>query len=124
MLILCLFLQLACSAPEDEFTPTLKTSSSWAATARMVGEEWQRESVPNAYAAQTLHAARQALQKELNETGNLDADSRARLQSLTQIVGEMQAAIERSDRQAVAELLNMLDAKEGAFKQMNNRACK
>ena len=128
-LIVWLALQLACGSPDDEFTTTLKTVSSWTATAHLVADAWRNGSVPTLYATRTLQTARETLQEEqekvgkpeLQQLGEARARLLTRLQNLGQVIGEMQATIERNDHQALAELLDRLTAEESALEAINHR---
>src|SRR3982751_4038212 len=71
------------SAP-DKLRQELQTISSWAATARMVGEALMNGQVPSAYAARAFEAALQELQAEdktLEQSSDIPAEQRANFQA-------------------------------------------
>ena len=100
--------------------------ASWAATARMAGEEWLKGSVPRAYAAQTLRAAEETLQEEAQAIQGQRAEGAAalqtslleRTQAISQALGQMRAAVEGGDKRALAQLLEQLGAEERAVKSL------
>ena len=66
---LMLSVLVACSrspSPEQQ-TKALKTIGSWTATARLLGEAWQQERVPQHYTEQTLEKAQAEMKKELKD---------------------------------------------------------
>ena len=93
--------------------------ASWAATARMAGEEWLKGSVPRAYAAQTLQAAEETLEQEAQAIQGQQAEEAAGLTRATgATVGQMRAAVEGGDRQALAQFLERLKAEEQAARSL------
>ena len=126
--LLVLTLALACCtrSPVDQLKSELQTVTSWTATARMVGEARLKGSVPRAYTAQTLLAAEETLQDEARTiqgqqaegAAELQAALLARTQSVGLVIGQMRAAVEGSDKQALGQLLKQLDAEEQAIKSL------
>lgn len=92
----------------------------------MAGEEWLKGSVPRAYTAQTLLAAEETLQDEARTIQGQQAEGAtpeaqsllARTQSVGLVIGQMRAAIESGDNQALAQLLKQLEAEEQAVKSL------
>ena len=123
-----LVLALACCtrSPADQLKTELQTVASWTATARMVAEAWLKGSVPRAYTAQTLLAAEETLQDEARTIQGQQADGAAELrvsllgrtQSIGLVIGQMRAAVESRDDQALARLLKQLAAEEQAIKSL------
>jgi len=120
-----LALALACCtrSPADQLKTELQTVISWTATARMAGEAWLKGSVPRAYTAQTLLAAEETLQEETRtiqgqQASELQASLLGRTQSVDLVVGQMRAAVESGDKQALAQLLKQLEAEEQAVKSL------
>ena len=120
-----LLLALACCtrSPADQLKTELQTVTSWTATARMAAEAWLKGSVPRAYTAQTLLAAEETLHEEARtiqaqQASEPQASLLARAQSAGQVIGQMRAAVEGDDRQALAQLLKQLEAEEQAVKSL------
>lgn len=121
-LLLLLSTVAACSPKQkaSELTKELKTVTSWAATAHMVGDSWLRDTVPTAYAKQTLQRTQKELQKE---TSSLEKVAPARdrtkvleqLQRLGYTVREMTVAVERKDRYIMTQQIQQLSTQEQAF---------
>ena len=85
----------------------------------MVGEEWLKDSVPRAYAAQTLQAAEETLEEEAQAIQGQQAEEATSLARATgATVGHMRAAVEGGDKQALAQLLEQLKAEEQAARSL------
>src|SRR4051812_25428986 len=89
------------SAP-DKLRQELQTISSWAATTRMAGEALLNGHVPSAYAARAFETAHQNLQDEgkaLEQSSDIPAEQRAKVQTevtrLQQIIGQLKTSAER-----------------------------
>jgi hypothetical protein len=118
-LFVALFVGAACStqSPDERLKTELRTVSSWAATVRKVGEDWQGGRVPTGYATKTLEAAQTELQKE-DETLAQDADipaaqrtgAQQQIEKLNDAVGQMRTALARADRLALTQALVQLNA--------------
>jgi hypothetical protein len=126
-LVLVLALAGCTRSPEDQLKAELQTVTSWAATARMVGEAWLKGAVPRAYTAQTLLAAEETLQEEAQTIQKVKAEGAAiglqtslldRTQSLGRAVGQVRAAVESKDDQALGQLLEQLKGEEQAVKSL------
>ena len=111
----------ACGAQSsaDDLATELETVTSWAATAHMVGDAWINGTVPTAYAKQTLEAAQQSLQEEMDtlaQGSTVPSDRRTKLletlQSLEQTVGQMATAVEQEDRAALTQQMQQLSTEE------------
>ena len=93
--------------------------ASWAATARMAGEEWLKGSVPRAYAEQTLRAAAETLEEEAQAIQGQGAEGAAQWTRAAGVtIGQMRAAVEGGDKQALAQLLEQLKAEEQAARSL------
>ena len=57
LLILILLTSCNTKTSAEEITKEMQNVSSWAATAKMVGDAWLRGAVPSKYAKQTLRKA-------------------------------------------------------------------
>ena len=128
-LVLVLALAGCTHSPEDQLKAELQTITSWAATARMASEQLLKGAVPRPYVVQTLQAAAETLQEEAQTSQGVKADATAaaaglqaslldRTQSLGQSVGQMRAAVESKDDQALAQLLEQLKGEEQAVKSL------
>ena len=118
---LVLVLALACSTrpPAEQLKTELQTVASWAATARMTGEQWLKGSVPRAYAAQTLRAAAETLEEEAQAIQGQEAAGAAELtRAAGATIGRMRTAVEGGDRAALARLLEQLKAEEQAARSL------
>lgn len=89
--------------PSQKAEAEQQTLRSWAATAGMVGDAWKRRAVPDAYARQTLQAARQALG---------DTKGRGDLHPLEDTLDQMAAAVRRGDRDGIAPGIARLGEEE------------
>ena len=118
---LALVLALACCSrpPADQLRSELQTVASWAATARMAGEEWLKGSVPRAYAAQTFRAAEETLREEARAIQGQRAEAAAGLtRAAAATVRQMRAAVEGGDTRALAQFLERLKAEERAVRSL------
>jgi patatin-like phospholipase/acyl hydrolase len=105
-----LLLLTACSpsSPKDKLVEVLKTTRSWAATAKMVAEAWQQGSIPDRYAGQTLAKSQQEIAKETNTLNNRPV----LLLQLQQTIQLMGANVEGNKRMAIATSLQKLSAEQ------------
>jgi len=95
-LLLALLLIAACNPQPVE------QASSWVATLQLTGERWLGNSVPASFARATIDAAVQALQSaDRSDIAPQVAVARA-------AAGDMQNAIEKNDRRAVARAVQRL----------------
>jgi len=123
LIFAALTLLTACSSPSDKLTKELKTISSWAATASLVGEALMKGSVPVAYAKRTLETAEQKLQDEskmLEKSSDIPNDERTRAQveinRIQGLVGQMRTAIEGKDQAALSQSIGQLMIEERSIK--------
>ncbi|PYS45557.1 MAG: hypothetical protein DMF68_21990 [Acidobacteria bacterium] len=123
LIFTALTLLTACSSPSDKLTKELKTISSWAATASLVGEALMKGSVPVAYAKRTLETAEQKLQDEskmLEKSSDIPNDERTRAQveinRIQGLVGQMRTAIEGKDQAALSQSIGQLMIEERSIK--------
>ena len=123
LIFAALTLLTACSSPSDKLTKELKTISSWAATASLVGEALMKGSVPVAYAKRTLETAEQKLQDEskmLEKSSDIPNDERTRAQveinRIQGLVGQMRTAIEGKDQAALFQSIGQLMIEERSIK--------
>ena len=85
----------------------------------MAGEQWLKDAVPRAYAAQTLRAAEETLEQEAQASQGQQAEEAAGLTRATgATIGQMRAAVEGGDRQALAQFLERLKAEEQAARSL------
>ena len=101
----------------------MQTTTSWAATAHMVGEAWLGGAVPNPYARRTLQTAEQTLSEQratLEQSSSLTDERRAKaleqLQNLEAIVEGMQEAVQTGDRASMGQRIEQLASQEQALK--------
>jgi hypothetical protein len=122
--LLTLALTCCTRSPADQLKDESQTVASWAATARMVGEAWQKGSVPHAYALETLSNAHKTLSDETKTIEELKPEAGAELRdqllnqtrSINQVIEQMRAAVEKKDNQALAQLVKQLEAEEQTVK--------
>jgi hypothetical protein len=126
----CLLVSLLCAlsscnkdaeraaATRDE----MQTISSWAATARRVGEAWLGASLPTAYAQRTLQTVQQQLQEEMDTLsksahGSTEQGLKAleQARNLKTIVERMQALVGQADRAAMTRQLDQLSSQQQSF---------
>lgn len=118
LLLLPLFTACSSQSSASELTKELKTVTSWAATAQMVGDAWTRGVVPTAYAKQTLSTAQKKLHKETDTLFKSSTDPTQRrtiiqhLQRLESTVSQMSMAVEQGDYIAMAQQLKQLSTQE------------
>jgi hypothetical protein len=130
--VLVLALAGCTQSPEDQLKAELQTVASWAATARMASEQLLKGAVPRAYVVQTLQAAAETLSEEAQTIQGVKANGTAaaglqssllgRTQNLGRAVGQMRAAVEGKDDQALAQLLEQLKGEEQAVKSLGGGA--
>ena len=85
----------------------------------MTGEQWLKGSVPRAYAAQTLRAAEETLAEEAQAIQGLEAGGATELtRAAGATIGQMRAAVEGGDKEALAQLLEQLKAEEQAARSL------
>ncbi|MDT5061860.1 MAG: hypothetical protein QOH63_2319 [Acidobacteriota bacterium] len=123
-----LLLAFTCCAqsPADQLKAELQTITSWTATARMVGEAWLKGYLPNAYAARTLRTAQETISDEAKTIQEQSSEGVAELhtslmgqaRSLEQLIGQMRAAVENRDGNALAPLLRQLEGEEQTIKAL------
>ena len=134
-LLLLLPLLTACQhqSPAVQVQAELKTASSWAATARMVGEKWSGGAVPTRYARRSLEAAADALEESENALNtlaqgvqvagrDLRPEALAEIQKLKQVIAQMSAAIEKQDRAAMTAQISQLSAVEREIAALKREA--
>jgi len=94
-------LWLACSqqSPEEKLLDQAKTASSWIATLRMTGEQWEANSVPTSFVGTTVKAAREELKKEADDAARSKARPELR-DPFRQIVTEAEAVSKRLSQAA------------------------
>ncbi len=118
-MLLCLALSISCRvrSPIVELKDELETIASWTATAQMVGEEWARGAIPEAYARRTLRSANRALEQEAATINGLTAvgpeprtQSLSRMEELKQSLLRMQQGIDEGNRARVEEEAGKLKA--------------
>jgi hypothetical protein len=113
--LLALLTACRSESPSEQLGQRLKTVSSWAATTQMVGEAWARDRVPTHYTRRTLQRVQQTLDEEMKTLGksaDIPPDVRSKVsepvQKLKEIAGQMQRAVENSDRAAMNSQLEEL----------------
>lgn len=84
---------LACSSksPEEKLLDQAKTVSSWVATLRMTGEQWNANSIPTSFVETTGKAARKELETAAEETAKSKAPQELRA-PLQQTISEAVAS--------------------------------
>lgn len=90
----------------------------------MAGEAWLKDHVPHAYAERTLRTAQETIQEETKTAQEQKPDGAAELQSslvaqareIEQLIDQMRAAVEKRDKETLAQLLKRLEAEEQAIK--------
>lgn len=82
---------------------------SWAATAQRVGDLWTRGQLPRVYVEQTLKKARKEVQASARDLSGPAAEV---VGQVAGTMGQLQAAVERSDPAEVERLLQRLRALE------------
>ncbi|MDF5719142.1 MAG: hypothetical protein PUP91_01350 [Rhizonema sp. PD37] len=125
-LLLLTLLNISCSInPNENLSKELKTVSSWAATAHMVGEASIRGTVPTAYAKETL---KKSLEKIQQETEKLSKSPEAQeekvlepLQQLQQIITQMSIAVEQKDNKEIATQLQRLSRQEKKIRTLEKQ---
>jgi hypothetical protein len=82
----------------------------------MVGKAWNDGNVPTPYTQRTLQAAEESLQEEadkLTQTSKIPPNTRRTalelLRNVKKTLGQMQSAVEQSDRKALVQQINQLD---------------
>jgi hypothetical protein len=119
-------LYLACSSqsPEEKLLDQAKTASSWIATLRMTGEQWEANSVPTSFVETTGKAARSELEKEADDAAKSKARPELRV-PFHQIVTEAEAAgkrlsqaAEANDRPGAAREVGRLAALQGRLEAL------
>ncbi|MDF5733156.1 MAG: hypothetical protein PUP92_35510, partial [Rhizonema sp. PD38] len=116
-------INISCSSnPYEDLSKELKTVSSWAATAHMVGEASIRGTVSTAYAKETLKKSREKLQEQ---TDKLSKSPEARhnkvlepLQQLQKTISQMSIAVEQKDNKAIATQLEHLSRQEKTIRTL------
>jgi phytoene/squalene synthetase len=92
----------------------------------MAGEAWLKGTVPHAYAARTLRTAEETLEDEARtiqedksqDAAELRASLAGHVRGVSQVVGQMRAAIESRDAPTLDGLLKQLEAGEQKIKAL------
>jgi hypothetical protein len=116
--LLLLFTACTRSSSHDRLVKTLKTTQSWAATAKMVGESWQQGNIPARYASQTLTKGREEIDKQVKE---LDA-APALLPQVQQTLKTMAESIDRNSKTEIATSLQKISAQQQQLKALARSA--
>ena len=122
-LLLLTLLNISCSSnPDEELSKELKTVSSWAATAHMVGEASIKGTVPPAYAKETLKKSREKLLEETDKLSKSPAAQENKvlepLQQLQKTISQMSAAVEQKDNKKIATQLEHLSKQEKTIRNL------
>jgi len=116
LLIVCLG-TASCGSSSD-VEQARQRAVSWAATTTMVGEEWSAGHVPDRYAARTLAATRQEVQKSI---GRSPATLTPSLQRLADAVGGVEDAVARRDRAVLPTRLRAVESVGAALTRPGER---
>lgn len=127
--VAALGLCLACSSqsPEQKLLSQAQTASSWIATLRMTGEQWNANSVPTSFVETTVKAAREELEKEEADTAKSEAPPEMRA-PFRQIVTEagaagkrLRQAAEANDRPGAAREVAQLAALQSRLEELQKQ---
>jgi hypothetical protein len=118
----------ACSKPAaKQAREGLESLHSWARSSSMVGEEWVRRAVPDAYARKALQSFGEHVRKEEQKasSGELPtalarflADGFA---AVSQATDSLRSAVERKDRHATVAIMARLSAQSRAADSVKKR---
>jgi hypothetical protein len=114
-------------SPTEQARQELASLHSWAASARMVGDEWIRQAVPDAYATLALRSFGKRLRKERQRVSSqalpegVSGFLGTRLAAVEGLTDSLRAAIRRDDRGRAAGVLTLLSAQVGAADSMRSR---
>ena len=122
-LLLLTLLSVSCSSnPDEDLSKELKTVSSWAATAHMVGDASIKGTMPAAYAKETLKKSREKLQEETDKLSKSPAAQEQKvletLQQLQKIIAQMSTAVEHKDNKEIATQLDLLSKQEKTLRNL------
>ena len=111
----------ACSGPPDKQAKQgLESLHSWAQSANMVGEEWLRGAVPDAYARTALQSFAKKAKKEQKQalSGKLPAATRQFLVegfgAVILAADSLRSAVDRRDRHGTVTIMGALAARARA----------
>lgn len=114
-------------SPAEQARQELASLHSWAASARMVGDVWNRRAVPDAYALVALRSFGKQLGKERHEAPSqalpdgVQGFLGARLDAVEKLTDSLRAAIRRDDRGRAAGVLTLLSAQVSAADSVRSR---
>jgi hypothetical protein len=111
----------------SEQAQEIQTLLSWTATTHMAADSWRQGTVPQVYTTRTLKYAAAQLDSEQPKVAKLppiagDTPLAERLRHVLTAIGQMNAAVEQGDRDALAGPLQQIAAEEAAFQQLLDRA--
>jgi len=107
--------------PEQKLLSSLDPATSWIATLDFTAECWLGNRVPSAFVRASVSAAQKALDQAKNDIDSSKADPRLRNEARSQVriaddaAVELNAAIHRSDRVAVARAKSRFAASYAAL---------
>jgi hypothetical protein len=107
-LVLSLLVACSRSPSPDQQAKALKTIGSWTATARLLGEDWQQERVPQHYTEQTLEKVQTEMQQELKDVPTPPAV----VKQIQQTIAQMAGKVDRSQSRAFAIALRRLTTQQ------------
>jgi hypothetical protein len=107
----------------QDLAKELQTITSWAATAQMVSQAWLQNRVPVVYAKQTLRKVQDNLQIEFNTLAKVTPLQHRvaafdRVKQLQHTIQQIETEIERQDRTALAQNLQVLSNRKQAIQTL------
>jgi hypothetical protein len=100
MLLLALTLS-GCASASSRVTDEVKSASSWAASVKMVIEQWLKEAIPSAFAAQALTRARTELSDGADRLRDIAADNAAAVHAMD-LMADLQTAVDEASNALAA----------------------
>jgi hypothetical protein len=100
-----LFFAVATCSPADgaDSKQTMDEISSWLITVEFVAAEWVDEAIPTGYALRTLQRAEQEISAAFKQLANANSTPASKeIDSVLGAVRELKAALQGSDRNAIA----------------------
>lgn len=118
----------ACSKPPaKQAREGLESLHSWARSSSMVGEEWVRRAVPDAYARKALLSFGEHVRKEEQNASSgelppvLARFLAAGFAAVAQATDSLRSAVERKDRHATVAIMARLSAQSRAADSAKDR---
>ena len=94
------------SSSHDKLVKSLQIVQSWTATAQMVGETWQQDRVPDAYAEQTLKKSKAEIASETKDL--TESTAVQEIQKIQQTLQQLIAAVKHRQKGALTAPLQQL----------------